>query len=104
MAQLELTNMHMHTRKTVVKNRCTSAGRGKGVFREFRLCRVGSWWDPGGGRGGGGPWRGGRGGGEDRADESSSNLESRLLRVTFPVSERLLGRSSARLGPQLQQQ
>ncbi|RPA76291.1 mitochondrial 40S ribosomal protein [Ascobolus immersus RN42] len=39
MAQLELTNMHLHTRPTAVRNRCTSAGRSRGVFREFRLCR-----------------------------------------------------------------
>lgn len=39
-AQLQLGNMPSNTRITQVKNRCVETGRGRGVFRDFRLCRV----------------------------------------------------------------
>ncbi|KAL7270938.1 40S ribosomal protein mrp2, mitochondrial [Rhizina undulata] len=39
MAQIELTQMHAHTRPTQIKNRCIMAGKGKGVFRDFRMAR-----------------------------------------------------------------
>ncbi|KAF8252371.1 glucocorticoid receptor-like (DNA-binding domain) [Wilcoxina mikolae CBS 423.85] len=38
-AQLELNSMHCHTRPTQIKNRCIMAGKGKGVFRDFRMAR-----------------------------------------------------------------
>lgn len=39
-AQLQLTNMPNYTRMTQVSNRCVDSGRGKGILRDFRLCRV----------------------------------------------------------------
>jgi small subunit ribosomal protein S14 len=41
-AQLQLSQMHCYTRPTQIKNRCTMGGRGRGVFRAFRMARV-SW-------------------------------------------------------------
>ncbi|KAF2675318.1 30S ribosomal protein S14 [Microthyrium microscopicum] len=38
-AQLELSQMHCYTRSTQINNRCLLGGRGKGVFRAFRLAR-----------------------------------------------------------------
>ncbi|ODQ68471.1 hypothetical protein NADFUDRAFT_81428 [Nadsonia fulvescens var. elongata DSM 6958] len=38
-AQLQLVSMPNYTRFTQVKNRCILSGKGKGVFRDFRLCR-----------------------------------------------------------------
>jgi small subunit ribosomal protein S14 len=34
--------MHCYTRPTQIKNRCIAGGKGKGVFRDFRMARVGS--------------------------------------------------------------
>ena len=39
-AQLQLNEMHCHTRPTQIKNRCIMAGKGRGVFRDFRMARV----------------------------------------------------------------
>lgn len=39
-AQLQLSQMHMYTRSTVIKNRCIMGGRGKGIFGDFRMSRV----------------------------------------------------------------
>lgn len=39
-AQLQLGNMDSSTRINQVKNRCVETGRGRGVLRDFRLCRV----------------------------------------------------------------
>ncbi|KAI5801411.1 mitochondrial 40S ribosomal protein [Peziza echinospora] len=38
-AQLALTQMHAHTRSTQFKNRCIMAGKGRGVFRDFKMGR-----------------------------------------------------------------
>jgi small subunit ribosomal protein S14 len=38
-AQLELNAMLANTRPTQIKNRCMMAGKGKGVFRDFRMGR-----------------------------------------------------------------
>ncbi|KAF8434928.1 hypothetical protein BGX38DRAFT_1218229 [Terfezia claveryi] len=38
-AQLQLTTMHAHTRSTQFKNRCIVGGKGRGVFRDFRMGR-----------------------------------------------------------------
>jgi len=38
-AQLQLNSFPTHTRPTIVKNRCTESGRGRGVMSEFGLCR-----------------------------------------------------------------
>lgn len=38
-AQLQLNKMPAATRLTQVKNRCVDSGRGRGVLRDFRLCR-----------------------------------------------------------------
>ena len=38
-ASLQLGNMPAKTRINTVKNRCTETGRGRGIFRDFRLCR-----------------------------------------------------------------
>ncbi|KAF8470231.1 putative mitochondrial 40s ribosomal protein [Kalaharituber pfeilii] len=38
-AQLQLATMHCHTRSTQFKNRCIVGGKGKGVFRDFRMAR-----------------------------------------------------------------
>lgn len=42
-AQLQLTQMHCYTRSTQIKNRCMMGGKGRGVFQDFRMARVGSW-------------------------------------------------------------
>lgn len=41
-AQLQLGNMPSNTRINQVKNRCVETARGRGVFRDFRICRVSS--------------------------------------------------------------
>ncbi|KAK9473594.1 mitochondrial 37S ribosomal protein uS14m [Dipodascopsis tothii] len=38
-AQLQLANMPNYARVNQVKNRCLLTGRGRGVFRAFRMCR-----------------------------------------------------------------
>jgi len=38
-AQLQLTTFHCHTRSTQFKNRCIVGGKGRGVFRDFRMAR-----------------------------------------------------------------
>ncbi|KAG5439563.1 hypothetical protein PCANB_002139 [Pneumocystis canis] len=38
-AQQQLTVMPSDTRMTRIKNRCIESGRGRGVLRDFRLCR-----------------------------------------------------------------
>ncbi len=39
-AQLELSQMHCYTRSTQIRNRCIDGGKGRGVFRAFRMARV----------------------------------------------------------------
>jgi len=41
-AQLQLSQMHCYTRPTQIKNRCIIGGKGRGVFRAFRMARVGT--------------------------------------------------------------
>ncbi len=41
-AQLQLSQMHCYTRPTQIKNRCIMGGKGRGVFRAFRMARVGT--------------------------------------------------------------
>ncbi|KAK4539837.1 hypothetical protein LTR36_010298 [Oleoguttula mirabilis] len=38
-AQLQLTQMHCYTRPTQIRNRCIMGGKGRGVFRDFRMAR-----------------------------------------------------------------
>ncbi|KAI9812246.1 MAG: 40S ribosomal protein mrp2, mitochondrial [Phylliscum demangeonii] len=38
-AQLQLTQMHAYTRSTQIRNRCIDCGRGRAVFRAFRMAR-----------------------------------------------------------------
>ncbi|ORX98324.1 glucocorticoid receptor-like (DNA-binding domain) [Basidiobolus meristosporus CBS 931.73] len=38
-AQLALNNFPRAARSVNIKNRCLETGRGRGVFRDFRLCR-----------------------------------------------------------------
>lgn len=38
-AQLQLTAMPNYTRSTQLKGRCLDTGRGRGIIRDFRLCR-----------------------------------------------------------------
>ncbi|PHH59640.1 hypothetical protein CDD81_2798 [Ophiocordyceps australis] len=38
-AQLQLASMHCYTRSTPIKNRCIMGGRGRAVFRAFKLSR-----------------------------------------------------------------
>ncbi|CCG84980.1 protein of unknown function [Taphrina deformans PYCC 5710] len=38
-AQLQLSDMPSNTRINQVKNRCVETARGRGVFRDFRICR-----------------------------------------------------------------
>ncbi|KAJ7499086.1 hypothetical protein FB451DRAFT_1015781 [Mycena latifolia] len=38
-AQLQLNTFGKYTRPTTVKNRCSETGRGRGIMREFALCR-----------------------------------------------------------------
>lgn len=40
-AQLRLYQMHCYTRPLEIKNRCIMGGRGRGVFRAFKMSRVG---------------------------------------------------------------
>ena len=44
-AQLELSQMHCYTRPTQIRNRCVMGAKGRGVFRDFRMARVGLAWD-----------------------------------------------------------
>lgn len=39
-AQLQLTQMHCYTRPTQIRGRCLLGGKGRGVFRDFRMSRV----------------------------------------------------------------
>lgn len=39
-AQLQLASMHAYTRSTQIKGRCIMGGKGRGVFRDFRMARV----------------------------------------------------------------
>jgi small subunit ribosomal protein S14 len=39
-AQLKLTNMDGATRPSIIKNRCTLTGKGRGVLGKWGLCRV----------------------------------------------------------------
>lgn len=39
LAQLALNAMPRETRLVNIKNRCLETGRGRGVLRDFRLCR-----------------------------------------------------------------
>ena len=39
-AQVELALMNPNARRMKIKNRCIATGRGRGVFRNFRICRV----------------------------------------------------------------
>lgn len=41
-AQLQLSQMHAYTRSTQIRNRCILGGKGRGVFSDFRLARVGA--------------------------------------------------------------
>ncbi|KAG5518787.1 hypothetical protein PMAC_002758 [Pneumocystis sp. 'macacae'] len=41
-AQLQLAALPGDTRMARIRNRCIETGRGRGVLRDFRLCRVGS--------------------------------------------------------------
>ncbi|KAJ5132345.1 hypothetical protein N7448_006503 [Penicillium atrosanguineum] len=38
-AQLQLSQMHVYTRPTQIKNRCVASGTARSVFRDFRLNR-----------------------------------------------------------------
>ncbi|KAF7797524.1 hypothetical protein EIP86_008724 [Pleurotus ostreatoroseus] len=38
-AQLQLNTFSKYTRPTTVKNRCSESGKGRGVIREFAMCR-----------------------------------------------------------------
>lgn len=38
-AQVQLSSMPNYTRSNQLKGRCVDSGRGKGVIRDFRLCR-----------------------------------------------------------------
>jgi len=39
-AQLQLTQMHCYTRPTQIRNRCILGGKGRGIFRDFKMSRV----------------------------------------------------------------
>lgn len=39
-AQLQLSQMHVYTRPTQIKNRCVETGHRRSVLRDFRLNRV----------------------------------------------------------------
>jgi small subunit ribosomal protein S14 len=39
-AQLQLANMEGETRPSIIKNRCTLTGKGRGVLGRWGLCRV----------------------------------------------------------------
>ncbi|TGZ85416.1 mitochondrial 40S ribosomal protein-like protein MRP2 [Ascodesmis nigricans] len=38
-AQMQLNEMHCHTRRVQIRNRCIMSGYGRSVFRDFRMCR-----------------------------------------------------------------
>ncbi|KAG0637596.1 hypothetical protein HOY80DRAFT_1010585 [Tuber brumale] len=38
-AQIELALMDSNTRRMKIKNRCIVSGRGRGILRNFRICR-----------------------------------------------------------------
>ncbi|RPA94337.1 glucocorticoid receptor-like (DNA-binding domain) [Choiromyces venosus 120613-1] len=38
-AQVELALMDSNTRRMKIKNRCVTTGRGRGILRNFRICR-----------------------------------------------------------------
>ncbi|PSS03214.1 mitochondrial 40S ribosomal protein MRP2 [Coniella lustricola] len=38
-AQLQLTQMHVYTNPTQIKNRCILGGRGRGILRDFKMSR-----------------------------------------------------------------
>ncbi|KAL3420481.1 ribosomal protein S14p/S29e [Phlyctema vagabunda] len=38
-AQLQLTSMHCYTRPTQIRNRCVVGGKGRGIFRDFKMSR-----------------------------------------------------------------
>ncbi|KAK6072666.1 Arb2 domain-containing protein [Seiridium cupressi] len=38
-AQLQLTQMHCYTRPTQIRGRCLLGGKGRGIFRDFRMSR-----------------------------------------------------------------
>ncbi|KAK8099280.1 mitochondrial 37S ribosomal uS14m domain-containing protein, partial [Apiospora kogelbergensis] len=38
-AQLQLTQMHCYTRPTQIRGRCLMGGKGRGIFRDFKLSR-----------------------------------------------------------------
>lgn len=39
-AQLQLTQMHCYTRPTQIRGRCILGGKGRGIFRDFKMSRV----------------------------------------------------------------
>lgn len=39
-AQLQLTQMHVYTNPTQIKNRCILGGRGRGILRDFKMSRA----------------------------------------------------------------
>lgn len=39
-AQLQLTQMHCYTNPTQIRNRCLLGGKGRGIFRDFKMSRV----------------------------------------------------------------
>ncbi len=39
-AQLQLTQMHVYTRPTQIRNRCMMSGKGRGVLSDFKMARV----------------------------------------------------------------
>ncbi|KAK6189630.1 hypothetical protein LQW54_013073 [Pestalotiopsis sp. IQ-011] len=38
-AQLQLTQMHCYTRPTQIRGRCLLGGKGRGIFRDFKMSR-----------------------------------------------------------------
>ncbi|KAH8205638.1 hypothetical protein TruAng_000132 [Truncatella angustata] len=38
-AQLQLTQMHCYTRPTQIRGRCILGGKGRGIFRDFKMSR-----------------------------------------------------------------
>ncbi|KIH91625.1 mitochondrial 40S ribosomal protein MRP2 [Sporothrix schenckii 1099-18] len=39
-AQLQLTQMHVYTRPTQIRNRCILGGKSRGILRDFKLSRA----------------------------------------------------------------
>ncbi|KAK7743896.1 40S ribosomal protein mrp2, mitochondrial [Cytospora paraplurivora] len=39
-AQLQLTQMHCYTNPTQIRNRCLLGGKGRGIFRDFKMSRA----------------------------------------------------------------